>query len=189
MQLYLTDQQNSFDKHLQKFIVQPVMPYTCQKLREQVTTIGLGAQSIQDVNTDILFRYKIFPKHIMSCRAQWEAEGRSMQTGDTVLQQVYIPPVKGLSLKLIFGVRIHSIIRETTRIGFSYETLQGHAERGISTFTLEQADEEQLIFKIHTFSEPGNQLTKLAAPFFALPYQAYCTREALKNVRKQLYIA
>lgn len=189
MQLYLTDQQHNFDKHLQKFISQPVMPYTRQKLREQITTIGLGARSIKDVNTDILFRYKIFPKHIMSCRTQWETEGRSMQTGDTILQQVYIPPVKGLSLKLIFGVRIHSIIREATRTGFSYETLQGHAERGISTFTLEQTGEGRLIFKIHTFSEPGNLLTKLAAPVFALPYQAYCTREALKNVRTQLYIA
>lgn len=188
MQLYLTDQQVNFDKHLQKFIAFPVMPYSRQRLREQVTAIGLGTRSIKDVNTDILFRYRIFPEYIMSCRTQWDMEGRSMQTGDTILQQVYIPPIKGISLKLIFGVRIHSIIREATRTGFSYETLHGHAERGISTFTFEQTDKEQLIFKIHTFSEPGNQLTKLVAPVFALPYQAYCTREALKNVQRQLYI-
>jgi uncharacterized protein (UPF0548 family) len=188
MQLYLTDQQNNFDKHLQNFIGQPVMSYSRQKLREQVTTIALGAQSINDASTDILFQYKIFPKHIMACKMQWEAEGRSMQAGDTILQQVYIPPVRGLSFKLIFGVRIHSIIHDATRTGFSYETLQGHVERGISTFTFEQTNGGQLIFKIHTFSEPGNPFTKLVAPLFALPYQAYCTREALRNVRRQLDI-
>jgi uncharacterized protein (UPF0548 family) len=187
MQLYFTDQQNNLDRHLRKLILQPVMRYNQAQLNEQVTTIELERIiSLQDVNFDILFRYKIFPEYIMTYQTQWHVEGRSMQPGDTIVQQVYIPPTKGLSLKLIFGVRIHSIIREATRIGFSYETLQGHAERGISTFTIERGNNSKLIFKIHTYSEPGNMLSKLLAPLFSLPYQVYCTREALKNVQRQL---
>ena len=122
----------------------------------------------------------------MTHQTQWQFEGRNMRPGDTIVQQVYIPPIKNVPLKLIFGVRIHSIIREAERIGFSYETLEGHVERGLSTFTIEQTRERKLIFKIHTFSEPGNIASKLLAPVFALPYQAYCTREALKNVQRQL---
>jgi hypothetical protein len=190
MQLYLSDQQDQFDQHLHKLICQPVMNYSHAQLHEQVTTIGLGAvKSIKDINPDILFQYKIFPKHIMTFLTQWQEEDREMQPGDTIIQQVYIPPINSVSLKLIFGVRIHSIIHEAARIGFSYETLEGHAERGISTFTIEQTGEEKLIFKIHTFSKPGNIFGKLLAPVFSLPYQAYCTREALKNVQRQLYIA
>lgn len=187
MQLYLTDQQDNFEQHLQKLSKQPVMRYTRTRLREQVTTIGLDtAKSFHNINLDILFGYNIFPQHIMTCRTQWQIEDRNMCVGDTIVQQVYVPPIKILSFKLIFGVRIHSIIHEARRIGFSYETLEGHVERGISTFTIEQADTDKVIFKIHTFSEPGNMLSKLLAPVFALPYQAYCTREALKNVQSQL---
>ncbi len=187
MQLYLTDQQGNFEQHLQKLSQQPVMCYTLTRLREQVTTIRLDtAKSFHNINPDILFGYNIFPQHIMTYRTQWQIENRTMCVGDTIVQQVYIPPIKSLSFKLIFGVRIHSIIREARRIGFSYETLEGHVERGISTFTIEQADADKVIFKIHTFSEPGNILSKLLAPVFALPYQAYCTREALKNVQSQL---
>ncbi len=81
-----------------------------------------------------------------------------MQIGDTILQQVFIPPVKQFSKKIIFGVRINAIINEAVRIGFSYETLEGHVEKGESTFTIEEI-EGNIIFKIHTFSEPGSWLT------------------------------
>jgi hypothetical protein len=189
MQLYLTDQRNNFDQHLQKLIEQPVMRYNRAQLYEQVTTIDLEAKSLQDINFDLLFGYNIFPGHIMAFQTQWQFEGREMRPGDTIVQQVYIPPVKRFSLKLIFGVRVQSLIHEPTRWGFNYETLEGHVERGISTFTIEQTKHKKFIFKIHTFSEPGTASGKLLAPVFALPYQAYCTREALKNVRRQLYIA
>jgi uncharacterized protein (UPF0548 family) len=57
---------------------------------------------------------------------------------------------------------------------------------GESTFTIEKSGESKLFFKIHTFSKPGNFLTKLVGPFFSIPYQSYCTKKALENVKRQI---
>lgn len=108
-----------------------------------------------------------------------------MKIGDTILQQVFIPPTKTFSQKIVFGVRINDFIDETERKGFSYETIEGHVEKGESTFTIENIN-GGLIFKIKTFSEPGNLLTKLVGPIFTVPYQTYCTRIALENVKSQI---
>ena len=58
-------------------------------------------------------------------------------------------------------------------------------ERGISTFTIERL-EDRVIFKIRTFSTPGNILTRLVGPIFSVPYQAYCTKAALERVKRQV---
>jgi uncharacterized protein (UPF0548 family) len=108
-----------------------------------------------------------------------------MRIGDTILQQVFIPPLRHFSQKIIFSVRITSIIDEPQRKGFGYSTLQGHVEKGESTFTVEQGD-GGLTFTIRTYSEPGNFLAKLLGPFFSVPYQAYCTRQALENVKQKM---
>lgn len=121
----------------------------------------------------------------MTFRTQWEAENRSLNVGDTIVQQVYVPPNKIFSQKMVFGVRISEVVNQSNKKGFSYETLEGHVEKGISTFTIEQL-ESKLVFKIHTYSTPGNFLTKLLGPVFSTPYQAFCTKAALINVKKQL---
>jgi uncharacterized protein (UPF0548 family) len=121
----------------------------------------------------------------MPFRNQWTDENREMKIGDTIVQQVYIPPTKRLSQKIVFGVRINEIIDQTDKKGFSYETLEGHFEKGISTFTIERID-NRLVFKVQTYSTPGNILTKILGPVFSVPYQTYCTKAALKNVKKQL---
>ena len=72
-----------------------------------------------------------------------------MKIGDTILQQAFIPPTQSFSQKIIFGVRINNIIEETNRKGFSYETIEGHVEKGESTFTIEKGD-KGLIFNIKT---------------------------------------
>jgi hypothetical protein len=36
------------------------------------------------------------------------------------------------------------------------------------------------------FLSQGNLLTRLMGPIFTIPYQAYCTRKALENVKKQI---
>ena len=74
----------------------------------------------------------------MTYLTQWGFEKRRMQIGDIIVQQVFIPPFRNLSHKIIFGVRINDIINDTKRIGFSYETLNGHVEKGISVFTIEK---------------------------------------------------
>jgi len=162
------------------------MQYDRRKLNEKVTTIEINADKrLEKLALGFLFDYKIFPANIMTFKTQWGMEKRKMQAGDTILQQALIPPTRFFSQKIVFGVRINKIIDEADRKGFSYETIEGHVEKGESTFTVERTA-QGLIFKIQTFSEPGNLLTKLVGPIFTVPYQAYCTRKALVNVRRQI---
>ena len=162
------------------------MTFDKAKLKKKTTKIDFKTEKdLGQVDLDFLFDYKIFPSHIMAFLTQWTQEKRRMKVGDTILQQAIIPPIKMFSLKLIFGVRINKIIDEADKKGFSYVTIDGHVEKGESTFTLEKSD-DGLIFKIVTFSEPGNFLTKLFGPIFTLPYQTYCTRTALEHVQRQM---
>jgi len=187
MKVYLTDQSKYFPQHLEFFKRQPVMLYSKSKMKEKTTVISIaGTTGAQNLNTQFFFDYKIFPGNIMSYWTQWNAEGRQMQIGDTIVQQVFIPPFRHLSQKIILAVRINEIIREPTKIGFSYETLEGHVEKGISIFSIEETKEQRTIFKVHTFSKPGNLISKLVAPIFSIPYQAFCTRQGLRNVKRQL---
>jgi uncharacterized protein (UPF0548 family) len=186
MKLYLTDQVERFQRLLTDLIGRPTMTFDKGKLTEKVSTINISTdKSLKQINLDFLFDYKIFPSDIMKFQTQWEQGKRKMKIGDTILQQATIPPTKFLSQKIIFGVRVNNIIDEDERKGFSYVTIEGHVEKGESTFTVEQSG-QGLIFRIKTFSEPGNLLTKLVGPIFTVPYQAYCTRRALENVKKQI---
>lgn len=186
MKLFLTNQTSKFKEHLDGLKTKKVMFYELKNLKEKTTSIDLDSkQKIEGLNLDFLFAYQIFPDFIMTYLTQWESENRKMQVGDTILQQVYLPPIKKFSQKVIFGVRICKIIDEENKKGFSYETLEGHVEKGISTFTIETF-EDKLIFKIHTFSNPGNFLTKLLGPIISVPYQTYCTKSALKNVKNKI---
>lgn len=163
------------------------MAYNRSKLTEKTTVISIDTtKELQELNTDFFFDYNIFPSNIMAYLTQWAYEKREMQVGDTIVQQAYIPPFRRVSQKVVFGVRINNIINEPTRIGFSYETLNGHVEKGISIFTIERTADKETIFKVHTFSQPGNLLTKLVGPVFSVPYQTFCTRQGLLNVKQQL---
>jgi len=163
------------------------MTYDKEKLVEKVTTADIDTvKGFADLDLNFLFDYKIFPNKILTFITQWNFEQRTMKVGDTIVQQVYIPPFGQLSQKIIFGVRINEVINEPTRKGFSYETLSGHVEKGVSTFTVEQTADKKIIFKVQTFSKPGNILTQLIGPIFSVPYQTYCTRQAINNVKRQL---
>jgi len=186
MKIYFTNQQNKFKLHLEFLKSKKVMYYDKNRLKEKTSTIEISTtKSLNELDLNFLYNYQIFPGNILTYKTQWSDESKNMEIGDTIVQQVYLPPIKSISLKLIFGVRIHAIIDEVNRKGFSYETLEGHVEKGISIFTLEQF-EDKLIFKIQTYSVPGKFLTRLVAPFFSIPYQTFCTKAALKNVKHQL---
>ncbi|MDJ1469501.1 DUF1990 family protein [Cytophagaceae bacterium DM2B3-1] len=186
MLIYLKNQQKNFPVLLETFKRVSVMPYDRTRLVEKVSEIVLTVdRNIEDLNLQTLFSYKVFPENILIAFGQWEAEGRSMRTGDTIVQQVFLPPVKSFSQKMIFGVRIKEIINTSSRKGFSYETLAGHGEKGISTFTIEQTN-KGLVFRIHTFSAPGNWFIRLVGPVLAIPYQTYCTQAALKNCKREI---
>ncbi|MGV3541198.1 MAG: DUF1990 family protein [Rufibacter sp.] len=182
MKIFLTDQTKSLEKHLEFLKGRSVMAYDRGKLVEKATAILLPKFPH---HLQFLFNYQIFPGNIMSALGQWQIEERSMRAGDTIVQQVYLPPIKSFSQKIIFGVRIAEVIEEPHRKGFSYETLEGHVEKGVSTFTMEEVDQKP-IFKIHTFSSPGSFLSRIVGPIFSVPYQRYCTKKALENVKQQL---
>lgn len=187
MKIYLTDQTKSFPKHLEFLKRQDIIEYDISKLTEKTTSIGIDTyKNLADLNVDFFFDYNIFPNNIMTFLAQWKFEKRKMQIGDTIIQQAFIPPSRYFSQKIIFGVRINKIINESTRLGYSYETLKGHVEMGISTFTIEKPESGDTVFKIHTYSKPGNALAQLVGPIFSVPYQTFCTTQGLKNVKRQL---
>lgn len=189
MKIYLTDQTAQFPKHLEQLCKTGIMKYDISTLKEKITEAAINTtKSIEQIDAKFLFNYSIFPGNIMGHLTQWDHERRNMRPGDTIVQQVFIPPTKTISQKIIFGVRIKEIIKKQNRIGYSYETLEGHVEKGISTFTLEETHNGQIIFRIHTFAAPATLLSKLLGPVFSGPYQDYCTRRALMNVKRQLEI-
>jgi hypothetical protein len=186
MKIYLTNQEIQFSKHLADLKSKAVMKFDKNLLPEKTSTIELNTSGqLHDINLDFFFNYNIFPSRILNFKTQWEAEKRSISVDDTIVQQVFIPPFRSLSQKLIFGVRINTIINESHRRGFSYETIEGHVERGESTFVIEQHGND-LIFRIQTYSEPSNLFVKIFGSWAAVPYQRYCTERALKHVKQQI---
>jgi uncharacterized protein (UPF0548 family) len=118
----------------------------------------------------------------MRFEAEWQHARRKMAVDDVILQHVVMPPI-GYGLCLEFAVRVNAIIKEDKRLGFAYETLTGHAESGVAEFYFEEID-GQLFFTIHTFSQPGHWTARIAKHVFTLPYQRWCTRRALAQVRQ-----
>ena len=123
MKLYITLQDCNLETHLKNLIKSPVMYYNKKSLPEKITTIKINSKkSLKELDLGFLYEYKIFPQHIMTYKTQWSVEKRNIQIGDTIVQQVFLPPTKVFSQKIIFGVRINSVINEPGRKGFSYET-------------------------------------------------------------------
>ncbi|WP_294671229.1 DUF1990 family protein [uncultured Fluviicola sp.] len=186
MKIALFNQKNRFKKYLEELKQVPVIAYERSALIEKISSIKIsGVSHLNQLNLAFFFDYRIFPENILSGYPQWRDEQRSIQAGDTILQQVYLPPIPKFSQKALFGVRIKEVIREENRLGFSYETLKGHVECGISYFIMEETA-GKIFFRIQTFSKPGNLLTRMLGPVFSIPYQTYCTKKALKHVKKSI---
>jgi Domain of unknown function (DUF1990) len=155
------------------------------RFREKDTTMVIhtasAVSSLLLYDFQFLFDYDIFPKPILRAYTEWQHHSREMQVGDVIVQQVSLPPCT-MSLKCIFAVRILDIFRSVSKVGFSYGTLQGHAEKGLSTFFF-ALHGVKISATIHTFSLPDTLVGNLAAPVFTLPYQRYCTNQALAHMR------
>ena len=187
MQIYLTSQNEILRKHLDFLKTLPLTQYNASGLTEKTTSIVIDTpMPLTQINTDFLFAYKIFPTNAMTHMTEWALERRIMRVGDTIVQQVYLPPKQSISLKIIGGVRVKEIINQKSRLGFSYETIEGHIEKGRATFILEQTNDNKIYFRVHTVSKPANVLARLVGPVFSVPYQTYLTRLGLNNVKRQL---
>ena len=186
MKIFLTDQTKNLPKELEYFKKQAVKKYDTSKLIEKTTITSINCtKNLRDLPLDSFFNYEIFPLNILNHLTQWKYENRKIKVGDTIVQQVFIPPIRSFSQKIIFAVRICQVFNELTKVGFSYETVKGHIETGISTFTIEKDGSTNPVFKIHTFSAPGNILTKIGS-VFSIPYQTFCTHQALKEVKNRI---
>jgi hypothetical protein len=184
MKIFLTNQQAQLVRLLPEFKALPLSYDARTVLREKTTSVVVpSATPVTDLtsyNFDFLFGYNIFPSHILTFAAEWQHQGRTMREGDVIVQQAFVPPLP-LSMKCVFAVRVLQIFREPAKVGFSYGTLQGHAETGCSEFSF--ALREGLIYAtIHTHSSPGILLTRLVAPLVTLPYQRYCTQLGLQRM-------
>lgn len=179
MKIYLSNQYKHLHKHLKEFKSLDNIPYDRKLLTHKVNSIELDCK-FSDFNFNKLFDYHIFPSNILLALPQWVQEKRSIQVGDTIAQQINIPPSKIFSQKIIVGVRVKEIINKKNCKGFSYETLQGHVEKGVSLFQIEQLN-DKVIFKIETYSTPYQSLMKLFRPITSW-YQDYCTKKALRNL-------
>ena len=184
MRIALTDQSPQLGELLWQFKSKPNSFTDYADFREQVTSNQIATvrplTDLRSCNLDFLFAYTIFPANILQAETEWRLMARDMQVGDVIAQQVCVPPMT-LSVKCIFAVRILKIIESPTHIGFQYGTIEGHAESGVSEFAF-VVREGELYTHIHTFSEPGNRLSQIAAPFFTLPYQQYCTNRAIDQM-------
>jgi uncharacterized protein (UPF0548 family) len=153
-----------------------------RSLPERSASIALGVSGpIERWITGFIFDYAIFPTRIMRFDAEWVRGARKMAVGDVILQRAVVPPI-GFGFCLEFAVRISALISEPRRLGFAYETLSGHAEKGVSEFYFEERA-GALFFTIHTFSSPGHWSSRIASQMVTIPYQAWCTRRALQYVK------
>jgi uncharacterized protein (UPF0548 family) len=125
---------------------------------------------------DRLLTYQVFPPSLM--RAHICSDDGRLHEGTTVVQRVALGP-----FTLEAGVRVirvwHHEDTEYVETGFTYATLAGHPERGISTFRLRrQADGASIDFLIDVRSQPGSWLTHLARPV-TRRFQVRATEAAL----------
>lgn len=125
---------------------------------------------------DRLLTYRIFPPRLM--RPVVCSEDGRLREGTTIVQHVAIGP-----LSLEAAVRVVRVWRDhgadADESGFTYATLEGHPERGISTFRIRRRSGERTIaFLIDVRSRPGSLLTRVARPF-ARRFQRHATEAAL----------
>lgn len=187
MQLFLRDQRARLAQFLSIFETRPLSYTDGFRLREQTTRLVVPTQLPMDdltaCNVTFLRDYQIFPKRILVFAAQWQIEQRRMRPGDLIVQQVFLPPTR-VSVKGVFAVRVLEVWSEPANVGFSYGTVEGHVERGISRFAL-QVSAGRLYAVIHTTSEPALLLSRVLGPLFTLPYQRYCTRKVVERMRDE----
>ena len=123
-----------------------------------------------------LLRYVIFPPSIMQpiiC-----SEDGLLHEGTTIVQRVAIGP-----LRIEPAVRVLRVWRagdaDTEEAGFTYATLPGHPERGISSFWVtHHKTSGRIYFAIEARSQPGSLVYRLGGPV-ARRFQRRATLAAL----------
>ena len=151
-------------------------PMTADSSRVDGVTDTYGVDlraAVFDDAVDRLFRYDIFPPTLM--RAHVCATDGRVAPDAVVIQRVRIGFVV-----MEAAVRVIDVWRRDSEdAGFTYATLDGHPERGVSRFRV-VSDGSIVRFEIEAISRPGSILTSIARPF-ARRFQQSATRAALRH--------
>ena len=124
-----------------------------------------------------LLRYDVFPTRLMRAEI-CSADGR-LYEGTTIVQHVAIGPFTLESaVRVVRAWRVEDANLAET--GFAYVTLEGHPERGVSSFRVSRDSSGQIEFAIEARSSPGSLLTRLGGPF-ACRFQRRATEAALDH--------
>jgi Domain of unknown function (DUF1990) len=141
-----------------------------------------SASRLIEYDTDFLFEYDVFPRFIMTAQRQWQLEARQVRLGDVIIQRLFIPPL-GRGICIECAVRVCTLENNADKIGFGYETLPGHVEKGLSEFYVHEQDGD-ICFNVRTHSAPGHWLSRTMRPV-ARWYQTWCTHQALLHVKRR----
>ena len=126
---------------------------------------------------DRLLKYDVFPPRLM--RAEVCSEDGRLHEGTTIVQHVAIGPFTLESaVRVVRTWRMEDADRAET--GFAYVTLEGHPERGVSSFRVSRDSSGRIVFEIDARSSPGSTLTRLGGPF-ARRFQRRATEAALDH--------
>lgn len=138
---------------------------------------GQDADAVFRLLEERLLSYEIFPLRLM--RAEVCSEDGRIHEGTTIVQHVALGPIP-----LEAAVRVvrvwHSREGDAEEVGFTYATVKGHPERGISTFRIRRSNQDHITFLIDARSTPGSLLTRLTRPF-ARRFQRRATEAALSH--------
>ena len=132
--------------------------------------------SLEPARTAFLFRYEVFPERVLRYWGEWQAEGRSMRAGDTIVQEAAMPPL-AWGARLLFGARVTDVTNNSSEASFSYATLESHAETGVNTFGL-RLENGQVVARVTSRAEPGNALMRMAGPV-VMRYADWCKETAV----------
>src|SRR5688572_8797215 len=102
MKIFISDQQPRFKQHLALIKSLNTVPYNKERLKYKYSEYLLEANPINlsQLSNGILFSYKLFPSNILTSYSEWTDESRFMREGDTIVQQIYIPPFPSVSQKI-----------------------------------------------------------------------------------------
>jgi uncharacterized protein (UPF0548 family) len=145
--------------------------------------IGWTPEKLFNWATDEVLQFKIFPPNRM--RAFVDSPNNHVAPGVTILQGVYFGP-----FRLEMADRVIEVLKgkndKEQWAGFTYATLEGHAEQGLETFLISwNKATSKVFFSMEAWSRPGLWLTRLFTPL-ARRVQKKATREVLEFMESKL---
>jgi len=130
-----------------------------------------------------ILHYRVFPTSRM--RAFVDSPNSKVSRGVTVFQGIYIWPFRIRMADRILDV-FEGEDEDQKWSGFTYGTIQGHAELGIETFRITwDKKTSKVLYSMEAWSEPGHWLIRLLEPW-ARAVQKKAGREAMNFMESKL---